>query len=406
MNGDGTPTRSAADVLFRWRRLVYRLVLAAAVASVGVSLVLPRWYAASSTLVPPQESGTAGSLAKLSSALGLDIGGMGLASNTPSLDLMIGVLKSRRLREQIVDRFDLATVYHARTREHAIKELEDHITVSSTPEGLIEVEVEDRDKVRAAEMANALVELLDEYNRETSVEQARRTSEFIAQYLRENDDRLTEATRKLQAFQEEHGAVELTEQTRATVAALAELEAERTRLEVQKGVLGKYASPDQYKMVEIQARIDEIDSKLAELMGEPGAAPVGETQGVLLPLSRVPGLSFELARLTRDVLVLENVHEILTAEYEQSRIQETKDLRTIQVVDRAVPPIKKARPRRSLIVILTVLLTGIAGAGLAFVCDGVLAREEEWVAAGAAASREIGFLVRWAHRLADWSGLE
>jgi len=41
------------DVLLEWKRLIYRLVLAAAVLSVAVSLVLPKWYTANSTILPP-----------------------------------------------------------------------------------------------------------------------------------------------------------------------------------------------------------------------------------------------------------------------------------------------------------------------------------------------------------------
>jgi len=393
------------DVFLEWKRLIYRLVLAAAILSVAVSLVLPRWYTANSTILPPKESETRSSLIQLTSRLGVDLAGMGLASDTPSLDVTIGVLKSRRLREQLVDRFDLVAVYHARTREHAIRQLADHVTVDSTPEGLIDVQVEDRDKGRAADMANALIDLLDAYNRATSVEQARLTTEFVGRYRAENDALLRAATDTLQSFQEHHGAIELTEQTRVTVEAAAELQAERTRLEVARGILGDYAAPDEVRMVELETRIGELSAKIENLAGtSPETAGAGRGDGVFLPLSEIPRLAVEYARLTRDVLVKEKVHEYLTTEYEQSRIQEARDLRTIQTVDRAVPPIKKSRPRRSLIVVLTVALAAISGAGLAFACDGVLRMEDEWKARSSGLAPELAALLRVARRLAHMSG--
>lgn len=393
------------DVLLEWKRLIYRLVLAAAILSVVVSLVLPKWYTASSTILPPKESEARSSLIQLTSRLGVDLAGMGLASDTPSLDVTIGVLKSRRLREQLVDRFDLVAVYHARTREHAIRQLARHVVVDSTPEGLIEVQVEDRNKDRAADMANALIDFLDAYNRETSVEQARLTTEFVGRYRAENDALLRAATDSLQFFQERHGAIELTEQTRVTVEATAELQAERTRLEVARGILGDYAAPDEVRMVELETRIGELNAKIEDLAGtRPEAAGAGQGGGVFLPLSEIPRLAVEFARLTRDVLVKEKVHEYLTTEFEQSRIQEARDLRTIQTVDRAVPPIKKSRPRRSLIVVLTVALAAIAGAGLAFACDGVLRMEDEWKARNGGAAPELAVLLRVARRMAHMSG--
>ncbi len=393
------------DVLLEWKRLVYRLVLAAAVLSVAVSLVLPRWYTASSTILPPKESEARSSLIQLTSRLGVDLAGMGLASDTPTLDVTIGLLKSRRLREQLVDQFDLVTVYHARTREHAIRQLARHVSVDSTPEGLIDIQVEDRSKDRAADMANALVDLLDAYNRATSVEQARLTTEFVGRYRAENDELLTAATDSLRSFQERHGAIELTEQTRVTVEAAAELQAERTRLEVARGILSDYAAPDEVRMVEFETRIGELSAKIENLAGtRPEAAVAGRGDGVFLPLSEIPRLAVEFARLTRDVLVKEKVHEYLTTEYEQSRIQEARDLRTIQIVDRAVPPIKKSRPRRSLIVVLTVALAAISGTGLAFACDGVLRMEDEWKARSAGVAPELAALLRVARRLAHMSG--
>lgn len=393
------------DVLLEWKRLIYRLVLAAAIISVAVSLVLPRWYTANSTILPPKESEARSSLVQLTSRLGIDLAGMGLASDTPSLDVTIGILKSRRLREQLVDRFDLTEVYHARTREHAIRQLNRHMTVDSTPEGLLDVQVEDRSKDRAADMANALVDLLDAYNRATSIEQARLTTEFVGRYRDENDALLRAATDSLQSFQERHGAIELTEQTRVTIEAAAMLQAERTRLEVERGILGDYASPGEVRMVELETRIGELNAKIESLSGarsEPAGA--GRGDGVFLSLSEVPRLAVEYARLTRDVLVKEKVHEYLTTEYEQSRIQEARDLRTIQIVDRAVPPIKKSRPRRSLIVMLTMVLAAISGAGLAFACDGVLRMEDEWKARSTGVAPELAALLRVARRLAHMSG--
>ena len=397
--------RTLLEVVLAWRRMIYRVVGAAIVLSVVVSLVMPSWYTARSTFLPPQESTARSGMMQLSSMIGLDIGGMGLLSDSPMQDIMIGVLKSRRLRAELVDQFDLTEVYGSRTREHAIRDLEDHVFISNTSEGLLEVKVEDRDRQRAADMTNALVGLLDAYNRETSVEQARRTSEFIRGYREENEARLEEAAQAARVFQEEHGAIELTEQTRVTVEAAAELQARRTTLAIERGVLEQYASPDQSRMVEIDMELTELDETLARFTG--GASPeADDPPGVFLPLGSIPETGFELAKLTRDVLVFQKIHEYLSAQYEQSRIQEARDLQTVSIVDEAVPPLRKSRPRRSVIVILTVALAAIAAAGLAFACEGILAKEGQWATGEPdSAPAEIRTVLRTARRLARWGGV-
>jgi len=385
--------------------MVYRVFAAAVILSVVVSLVMPSWYTARSTFVPPQEADARSGMMQLSSMIGLDIGGMGLLSDSPMQDVMIGVLKSRRLRAKLVDQFDLKDVYGSKTREHAIRDLETHIFINSTAEGLLEVKVEDRDRQRAADMTNALVGLLDTYNRRSSVEQAQRTSEFILGYREENAERLEEAARAARAFQEEHGAIELTEQTRVTVEAAAGLQARRRMLAIERGVLEQYAGPDQSRMVEIDMELAELDKTIARLMGD-AELEEGAARGVFLPLSSIPQTGFQLAKLTRDVLVYEKIHEYLSAQYEQSRIQEAKDLESVSIVDEAVPPLRKSRPRRSVIVILTVALATIAAVGLAFACEGILAKEGQWATGDPdSAPAEIRMVLRAARRLARWGGV-
>jgi len=398
--------KSALDVIAGWRRLIYRVTIAAIVVSVGLSLAMPNWYAASATCMPPQEGESRGGLMSMFTQIGIDFGAGGLLSSTPMTDLMIGVLKSRQLRGRVVDRFDLQEVYRADTREHAIRDLGDRLTVDTSPEGLIEVVVEDRDRQRAADMANAFVEFLDDYNRRTSVERATRTREFVETALEENQQRLTAATDALRSFQEENGAIDLTEQTRATVEAIATLEADRTRLVVQQGVLEGFSHPNQTEMRGIDAELREIQQEIEQLTGRGGDfESAGGGNGTLLSLSSIPELAFRLADLTREVAVQEKVRAFLTSQLEEARIQETRDLEIIHVLDRAVPPLKKSRPRRSIIVILSVGLAFVGSVGVAFVADSFLryARDAR-PDSGFVNSKESQVLLRIARWLRDWGG--
>jgi uncharacterized protein involved in exopolysaccharide biosynthesis len=395
---------SAIDLLVRWRVLIYRVTLAAVVVSVAVSLLMPNWYLASATCMPPQEGRAGGGLLSMFSEIGMDLGAGSLLSTTPMTDITIGILKSRLLRAQIADEFDLERVYRAESRDHAIEELNDHLTVTTTPEGFIEVRVEDRSRERAAGMANAFMRLLDDYSRRTSVEQASRTRGFIEEALSENGQRLSEATEALRAFQEEHGAIDLSEQTRATVEAIAGLESEKARLEVERGVLEGFSRPDQTRMREIDAELRVLQSKLEQFSGS-SASPGGDTEGpaALLPLSGIPKLASELAGLTRDVVVQEKVRAYLSSQLEEARIQETKDLEIVHIMDGAVPPLKKDRPRRSLIVVLTVAMAFAASVGLAFFAESFLHYTDvSHSDSGFVASREARFIRRVLLRLRRW----
>ena len=399
--------RSAADLVLAWRKFIYRATLAAAIVSVAVSLAMPNWYEATATCMPPQEGESRGGLLSMFSQVGMDFGSAGLLSATPMTDSMIGILKSRRIRGQVVDRFDLEQVYRSRSREHAIKSLDNHLIADTTAEGFVIVRVEDRDRERAAGMANAFMEFLDDYHRQTSVERATRTRLYVETALEENGQRLDEATEALKEFQKRHLAIDLTEQTRVTVDAVAALEAERTRLELEKGVLEGFSGPGQTRMRQIDAELRGLEGKLEQVTGATasGDEEDGGDAGVVIPLSEIPDLAYRLADLTREVIVLEKVRAFLGSQLEDARIQETRDLEVVHVLDHAVPPVKKSRPRRSLIVILTTGLVFLASVAVAFLIDGLLEYSERVRPSlgfgRSGLSRQVLRLSKW---LKDWGG--
>lgn len=378
-------SRSLVAVLLAWRRFIVLATAGAAVLAVVVSLLLPSWYSATATILPPDEASTSGGLFDLVSQIGGSGGGLGatrsaaqrLLGRSPVVELAIGVLKSRRTRGAIVDRFGLVDAYDVKTREHAIKALGALVRVQTTPEGLVSVTVDDRDGERAAEMANAFLEVLDRFNRDVSVEDARRTIEFIRSCLDENHERMASAATRLRSFQEEKGAIEIGEQARVTVEAIATLQAERTSLEVRKRVLEQYTMPGQADVQRLEAEIREIDRTIRELEGKVEAPDDGAERALpdgIFTLRELPALGLEFATLKREVLVQEKVYELLTAQYEQSRIRETRDQQTITVLDEAVPPIRRSKPRRTIMVLVSTALAFVLAVTTALVSQDLIDR--------------------------------
>jgi len=85
-----------------------------------------------------------------------------------------------------------------------------------------------------------------------------------------------------------------------------------------------------------------------------------------VPFSQAPALSLELARLTRDLKIQETLFELLTQQYEQYKIEETKDTPTVQVLDKASPPEKKYRPKRANLILIAGIASLIIGIMFSF----------------------------------------
>jgi uncharacterized protein involved in exopolysaccharide biosynthesis len=79
-----------------------------------------------------------------------------------------------------------------------------------------------------------------------------------------------------------------------------------------------------------------------------------------------PQLMFEEGRLRRQVEIRQEVYLTLKREFETARIEEVNDTPVITVIDAAVAPRLRTRPRRTLMVLLGFLLGAIAGVFAAF----------------------------------------
>ena len=78
-----------------------------------------------------------------------------------------------------------------------------------------------------------------------------------------------------------------------------------------------------------------------------------------------------LARRLRDMKYYETLYELLAKQYEVAKIDEAKDAALIQVLDKAITPERKTKPKRSLIVLLTGIMAGVLGMFWAFVKEAL-----------------------------------
>ena len=99
----------------------------------------------------------------------------------------------------------------------------------------------------------------------------------------------------------------------------------------------------------LQKQLEEFDSGNKDIFVVPG-------------FSEVPDIGMQLGRLVRDVEIQNTLFTFLTQQYEEAKIQEAKETPTVQVLDKAMVPINKFKPRRALFIISIFLLTTIINA--------------------------------------------
>ena len=349
------------DLLFvlarRWKMLAL-ICLAAFVLSCIWVLVLPNMYTATASIMPPdQEQGSlTGALSNVSGLASL----VGLNPSGTTADLYLGMLQSQTIADAIIDRFHLMQVYKQKSRLWTYDVLDKYVTFKEDPKSnIVTVSVEGRDPVRAAQMANAYVEQLQKLKLDITTRGARREKAFFQGRLAAVNTDLDKAQQRLKAFQQEHQTFRLDKQASALIDAIAKLRGELASKQIQLGVLRSYQTPQNPQVLTLEEAITQVKGQIRQLENSP--AGKRSSENIFLGTAEMPGLALQYERLMSDFKTQETLYELLTRQYEIARINEARNASTIQFLDRATPPDRKSRPRRTLLVIGATVLAFILG---------------------------------------------
>jgi tyrosine-protein kinase Etk/Wzc len=368
---DGTGVNLAGNVLVIWRHrlLIGGLSLSAILVAGAVSVLSPKIYESTATILSPKESSAGGVFgAFAASALLQQAPVFSVPSLTPNRDMIVSILKSRTIAQIVVERFRLRERYRARYAEDAIRHLFGATTVSVSKEGTVSVKVEDLDPRMAAEVANFYVEQLDRMVSRYATGEAGRQHGFLTEQVARAKADLEISEAALRRFQERNRAISLQDQTKGAIEAAARLKGEVMAAEVQLQVMRNFATEANPEVASLRRRIDEMNRQLAQLQN--GSGTSGSARDFAVPFPRVPEVGIELVRLTRDVKVAETLVTLLTQQLEQAKIAEARDLPIVQVLDRAVPAERPSRPRLLVNILLAGLGSLVVGALLALCVEG------------------------------------
>jgi uncharacterized protein involved in exopolysaccharide biosynthesis len=344
------------------KRIVLWVTAIFVVAAVVISLLLPKRYTASVTLMPPQESTSAG--AALASQLG-NLGGVGMAVSGLGIknpnDRYVSMLQSRTVEDSMVQHFGLMQEYKAHDSSEARVALEGYVNVDgSGKDGLIRISVEDRDPRRAAELANGFVDQFRNLSQHLALSEASQRRLFFEQELEQAKDKLADAEEALKQTEQSTGVIQPESQERALIESASTLRAQIAAKEVQIQGMQTYATGENSQLVMAQSELEGLRAQLAKLGG------TGSTgDELMVSKGRAPEAGMEYVRKLRDVKYYETIFDILARQFEVAKVDEAKQGALIQVIDPAVVPNRRSFPKRGRIVIISTGLGFILGIAIA-----------------------------------------
>jgi len=356
----GTRQRMVSRIRLFWvaRKLLFGAFVFGALVSLGLALLIPSRFEATTQLMPPDGQSSSG-MAMLSALAGR-AGGLGGAAGDllgvkNSGALFVGILESRTVQDRLIEQFDLRRLYHAGKMEDARMGLTAHThIVEDRKSGIIAVTVTDHDPELAAAMARAYVDELDRLVEQVSTSSARRERIFLEERLRAVKLDLDSAAQKFSIFASKNTAIDIPAQSKAMVEAAATLEGQLIAAEAELHGLEAMYTEQNVRVRALRARVTELRAQLGKMGGESGtsAAPSSETDASLYPAIRqLPLLGVTYADLYRQTKIQETVYELLTQQYELAKVQEAKEVPSVKVLDAAVVPTKKSFPPRGLLTV-------------------------------------------------------
>jgi len=368
--------RAIARIALLWqeRQFLFRCAAVGLVLSVLIVLIIPVRYTSTTRLMPPDQTGQG--IASMLAALGKsgDLGAVGstLLGLKTSGDLFIGVLRSRTVQDDLINKFDLRKEYGARRYEDARKVLEDRTDVSADRRsGILTVKVTDGNRDRAAAMGREYVEALNNIVTTLNTSSAHKERVFLEERLGQVQQDLEAAEKDFSKFASQNTAIDVKEQGRAMIGAAAELEGQLIAAETQLQGLRQIYTPNNVRVRSVQARIDEYRRQLQKMGGKSSASGEAATSSGeqatadnpdLYPsIRQLPILGVAWGDLYRRTKVEETVFEALTKQYELAKVEEARETPSVKVLDPADVPERKSFPPRTLFAFLGTFVFVVSG---------------------------------------------
>jgi tyrosine-protein kinase Etk/Wzc len=168
-------------------------------------------------------------------------------------------------------------------------------------------------------------------------------------------------------FQKENNIIELEQQTAQIVGLYVELIAQKTAKEIELEYSQQISGEDNPLLNILRKENEILEKKISEF-------EISSTSNhqYIIRLDKLPELAVEYANLKLNLEIQEKVFSFLFPQYEQAKIEEIKDLPTIEIIDKAVPAGLRSKPKRAKLCITAFILALLLASLLSYMYDKII----------------------------------
>ena len=315
-----------AAVLTQWK---VGLVTFVAVAAAGLYYVhtLQPLYVATATFLPSQGHVEAANIASILNATG------------PG-NLYVGLMRSRSVEDDVVERIRLRERYHVDSREVGRNILAGRSSFLEGPDGIITISIRDENAQAAADTANAYLAGLQDLSDKMAQAESNQSRRYLDRQLDQARAELGEAEQNLVHLQQRTGQVAPESQAATSIGNIAGLRSQITGLQVQLGVLRQSEADGNPEIERLKTQIAGLQTEERRQEAGTAATPVGAAISAV----DIPTLNLEISHAQEIVTARRAAVTAMASQAGSSHIDPSFSHPVFQVIDRAIPPEFKAWP--------------------------------------------------------------
>lgn len=351
-------------IISKNKKLFFWILGIVSIGIVAFTLIVDQKWT-STTITQPLTSSSGINLSNISGSFLSGLTGGLTGSEAAEGQRLVAIIFSRPFLEKLIKDFDLIKYYKIKVskkqgydteRDLCIKQIKKSLlSVSYNPEiNLLYISVETKDKFLSAKIANYVVSELDRYNKTERLTKAKESRQLLEKRINEINSEVDILKEEIKNFQSQHNVLDLEQQTKAIVESYTSLESDRIKKEIELDLLKINFDQNDSRLSSKNDEIQQIKKAIAKIESSSGNAKY------FLTLDNVSDLYKKYYTYETKIKIFEKVMEYIYPQYELSKLEESKEATTLQIIEEAVPAGIRSWPKRALLCIIVFMLSFVS----------------------------------------------
>ena len=248
--------------------------------------------------------------------------------------------------------------------EALIDSIRKKILVTMTTQDVIVISYSDQDPAIAQKVVNTISDIFIRKNLTSQTEESSSAVDFIKDQLDIYKKKLEVSEEAMRNFKETYGL---------QMPLAAQINTELARLEAELTTLLVDCTEEHPKVKELRANIQSLKEKRAQQVRLAAESANVDAKEYIEVAESIPKQEQELARLTRDTLVNQNLYAMLLERLETARIsqqlEDSENKTKFKIIEPARIPLKPIKPNKALLAFLGFALGVGAGFGCIYLVE-------------------------------------